>query len=81
MDARVELNRREKEAAEKFTGEEAERRRLNHEVISQQDQVGEEIEEIKRDYEQNKRAVIKMLMDQILGVNIEVPKVVQQKYE
>jgi hypothetical protein len=50
-------------------------------VISQQDQVGEEIEEIKRDYEQNKRAVIKMLMDQILGVNIDVPKVVQQKYE
>jgi hypothetical protein len=31
----VELNRREKEAAERFTGEEAERRRLNQEVISQ----------------------------------------------
>ena len=81
MDARVELNRREKEAAERFTGEEAERRRLNQEVISQQDQVGEEIEEIKKDCEQNKRAVIKMLMDQILGVNIDVPKVVQQKFE
>ena len=81
MDARVELNRREKEAAERFTVEEAERRRLNQEVISQQDQVGEEIEEIKKDCEQNKRAVIKMLMDQILGVNIDVPKVVQQKFE
>ena len=43
--------------------------------------VGEEIEEIRKDYEENKRAVIKMLMDRILGVNISVPKVVQQRFE
>lgn len=39
------------------------------------------MDEIVADYEQNKRGVIKMLVDQIVVVNVEVPKVVQQRYE
>ena len=41
----------------------------------------EELREIRADYEQNKRRVVEMLLQQILVVNIEVPKVVQQKFE
>ncbi len=41
----------------------------------------EDIKVIKQDFETNKRQVIKMLLDQILGVSLEVPKVVQQRYE
>ena len=66
---------------EKFALESAERTKHNQEIISKQDQVQNEIQEIMNDYEENKRSVIKMLMDQILIVNIEVPKVVQQRYE
>ena len=66
---------------EKFDLESAERTKHNQEIISKQDQVQNEIQEIMKDYEENKRSVIKMLMDQILIVNIEVPKVVQQRYE
>lgn len=70
-----------KEYDERYTLEEAEKRRLNEFVITELGQVNEEIQEIRRDYEENKRAVIKMLIDQITIVNVEVPKVVQQKYE
>lgn len=45
------------------------------------DQVEDELAEIRADYEQNKRQVIKMLLDQILIVNTDVPKVVQQRFE
>ena len=45
------------------------------------DQVEDELAEIIADYEQNKRQVIKMLLDQILIVNTDVPKVVQQRFE
>jgi hypothetical protein len=40
-----------------------------------------EVIQIKQDFDQNKRQVIKMLLDQILVVNLEVPKVVQQKFD
>jgi ribosomal protein S17E len=36
----------------------------------------EDIKLIRQDFETNKRQVIKMLLDQILGVSLEVPKVV-----
>ena len=81
MDAQSELNRLRKEFDERYALEEAEKKRLNQEVISELGKIGEELAEIKKDYEENKRSVIKMLMDQILVVNVDVPKVVQQKYE
>lgn len=43
--------------------------------------VDEELREIRADYDKNKRKVVDMLLRQILEVNIEVPKVVQQKFE
>ena len=45
------------------------------------DQVEDELAEIRANYEQNKRQVIKMLLDQILIVNTDVAKVVQQRFE
>jgi hypothetical protein len=50
-------------------------------LIAEQDNIQHEIDGIEQLYEQNKRQVVKMLLDQILNVNIEVPKVVQQKFE
>ena len=50
-------------------------------IIERCNQVDEELREIRADYEQNKRRVVEMLLQQILVVNIEVPKVVQQKFE
>ena len=81
MDAQSELNRLRKEFDERYALEEAEKKRLNKEVIAELGKIDLELEEIKRDYDENKRAVIKMIMEQILGVNVEVPKVVQQKFE
>jgi hypothetical protein len=75
------LNRLRKEFDERYTLEEVEKKRHNEEIITELGKIGEELAEIKRDYEENKRSVIKMLMDQILVVNVDVPKVVQQKYE
>lgn len=50
--------------------------------MSQYDEeVKQEVIQIKQDFDQNKRQVIKMLLDQILVVNLEVPKVVQQRFE
>jgi hypothetical protein len=43
--------------------------------------VDDELREIRADYDKNKRKVVDMLLRQILEVNIEVPKVVQQKFE
>ncbi len=43
--------------------------------------VDDELREIRADYDRNKRKVVDMLLRQILEVNIEVPKVVQQKFE
>jgi hypothetical protein len=57
------------------------RKSENQAIIERCNQVDEELNEIRADYEQNKRQVVKMLLDQILIVNIEVPKVVQQKFE
>ena len=70
-----------KEFSERFRTEEEARKRHNEELIRAQDTVEEDIKQIRADYEQNKRQVVKMLLDQILIVNIEVPKVVQQKFE
>jgi hypothetical protein len=81
VDAQSELNRLRKEFDERYALEEAEKKRLNKEVIAELGKIDLELEEIKRDYDENKRAVIKMIMEQILGVNVEVPKVVQQKFE
>ena len=80
-DAQQELNRQLKEFNERFTVEESQRKRENEAIIRAQDTVEKELEEIRESYVQNKRQVVKMLMDQILIVNIEVPKVVQQRYE
>ena len=80
-DAQQELNRFLKEFNERFRMEEDQRKRDNEELIRAQDNVEAELVEIQADYEQNKRQVLKMLLDQILLVNIEVPKVVQQKFE
>ena len=57
------------------------RKSENQAIIERCNQVDDELNEIRADYEQNKRQVVKMLLDQILIVNIEVPKVVQQKFE
>lgn len=57
------------------------RKSENEAIIERCNQVDDELREIRADYEQNKRQVVKMLLDQILIVNIEVPKVVQQKFE
>lgn len=57
------------------------RKSENEAIIARCNEVDEELREIRADYEQNKRQVVKMLLDQILIVNIEVPKVVQQKFE
>ena len=35
---------------------------------------------IKRDYEQNREAVIDLLVRNVLSVNIEIPKVVKGAY-
>jgi hypothetical protein len=52
------------------------RKSENQAIIERCNQVDDELSEIRADYEQNKRQVVKMLLDQILVVNIEVPKVV-----
>jgi hypothetical protein len=43
--------------------------------------VDAELVEIRRNFAQHKDEVIDMLLQQILVVNIEVPKVVQQNFE
>ncbi len=40
-----------------------------------------DIGKIQQDYQTNKRQVIRLLMDQIMNVNLEVPKVVRKQYE
>jgi len=80
-DAQAELNRILKENNERYRVEEDRRKRENDELIRLNDTIEEEMKQIVEDYNQNKRQVTKMLMDQILIVNIEVPKVVQQKFE
>lgn len=80
-DAQAELNRHFKEFNEKYRIEEDQRKSENERVIRAQDTIEHELQEIRDDYEANKKQVVKMLLDQILGVNIEVPKVVQQKFE
>ena len=71
------MNKFFKEFTERYRIEEDQRKKENEDLILAQDNVEEEIQEIQADFEQNKRQVIKMLLDQILIVNIEVPKVVQ----
>lgn len=50
-------------------------------MIEENSHIEAEIEEIKRNYDQHRDQVVAMLLDQILVVNIEVPKVVQQRFE
>jgi hypothetical protein len=80
-DAQQELNRFLKEFNERYRIEEDQRKKENEDLIRAQDTVEEELVQIRADFEQNKRQVIKMVLDQILIVNIEVPKVVQQRFD
>ncbi len=57
------------------------KKRENAELSQYDEEVKLEVIQIKQDFDQNKRQVIKMLLDQILVVNLEVPKVVQQKFD
>ena len=43
--------------------------------------VEEEIETIKAQYESNKEAVVVMLIQKMIAVNLEVPKVVIQAFD
>ncbi|TNV85448.1 hypothetical protein FGO68_gene12834 [Halteria grandinella] len=80
-DAQIEINAFANEFKQRFLVEESQRKAHNDDLIRAQDNIAEEMAEIEEQYEQNKRQVVKMLLDQILIVNIEVPKVVQQKFE
>ena len=57
------------------------RKSENKAIIEKCNMVDDELREIRADYDKNKRKVVDMLLRQILEVNIEVPKVVQQKFE
>lgn len=80
-DAQNELNRVIKDFEERFRIEQDQKKADNERIIRAQDNVDEELRQIQEEFELNKQAVVKMLIDQILIVNIDVPKVVQQKYE
>jgi hypothetical protein len=77
----LEINFFAEQFKKRYQDEESQRKAHNDEIIRQQDNVDDELAEIRADYEANKGQVVKMLLEQILGVNIEVPKVVQQKFE
>jgi hypothetical protein len=64
-----------------YEGEEARRKGHNLKLIEENSEIGAEIEDIKRNYYLHKDQVVDMLLNQILVVNIEVPKVVQQRFE
>lgn len=64
-----------------YEGEEQRRNAHNKKLIAENAHIEDEIEEIKRNYIQHKDQVVEMLLSQILVVNIEVPKVVQQRFE
>ncbi len=62
-DAQQDLNRVLRDLNERYTQDEKDRKRENEEIINAQNSVVREIEEIKSMYEQNKKAVVKMIMD------------------
>ncbi len=66
---------------EEYKGEELRRKAHNNKLIEENSHIEAEIVEINKNYLQHKDQVVAMLLDQILAVNIEVPKVVQQRFE
>ena len=46
-----------------------------------EDQAGAELNEIKKDYETNKDKVADMLLDNIMNVKLDLPKVVIGNFE
>ena len=81
VDAQEELQLKEKHLTREFEVEEARRKSHNDVLISQNSLIDSEIEEIRKNFALHKDAVVEMLLQQILVVNIEVPKVVQQRFE
>ncbi len=81
VDAQEELQIIGKRLEEEFAVEAKRLMEQNERVIIQNSSVDAEINEIRRNFAQHKDEVVDMLLQQILEVNIEVPKVVQQKFE
>ncbi|CDW78316.1 vacuolar atp synthase subunit [Stylonychia lemnae] len=79
--AEQEINKLRKEYEERFQVQAQQKQLENLELTQYDEKAQKDIELIKQDFETNKRQVIKMLLDQILVVDLAVPKVVQQKFD
>ncbi len=50
-------------------------------LVEQDDQMERDKAQVVRQFEQNKDAVIEMLLDKITNISLEVPKVVIQNFD
>ena len=57
------------------------KKRENDELSKYEDEAKEDIQRIEQDFQANKRQVMRLIMEQVLNVNLEVPKVVKKQFE
>ncbi len=53
----------------------------NEKKITENNKIEKETIEIRRLYEQHKEEVVDMILNEVLGVSKQVPKVVAQRYD